>query len=79
MEYAREKQGQNFDVVIVNDDLERAYSLFKRAVREGSQSCTGDVVPAQEENAVLFQAKQEAHAAEAQQQHCYISTSSLQV
>lgn len=59
MSYAREA-GQ-FEVVIVNDDLQRAYELFRSAVRsEDSASVRGDVVPPEEkEGDVLGTAKKE--------------------
>ncbi|CAO1629294.1 unnamed protein product [Parajaminaea phylloscopi] len=60
MEYARSEGGKEFDVVVVNDDLERAYALFKKAIREGTSDCTSDAVPAKEEDAVLAQARREA-------------------
>lgn len=67
MQYAREDDGKNFHVVVVNDDVERAYGLFKRAVREGAdgQGWRGDEIPSgqgqeADEKAVLEQARKDA-------------------
>ncbi|KAG9120162.1 hypothetical protein FRC07_004451, partial [Ceratobasidium sp. 392] len=40
MEYAAKK---NFDLIVVNDDLDRAYGLLRAAIRDGARS--GDVLP----------------------------------
>lgn len=82
MEYARsdattEPGRPNFDVIVVNDDLERAYALFKRAVRESAgpqaagspgseEGLTGDAMPAEEdEGEVLALARKEVDEAQA--------------
>lgn len=66
MSYARENDRKNFDVVVVNDDLDRAYELFRKAVREGPGSSGSDAIPAEEEGAVLERAKREVQEAEKQ-------------
>lgn len=58
MAYARENNGENFDVVVVNDDVDRAYEeVFKKVIRQGVQSGDkGDQIPPDEhgeEEAVL--------------------------
>lgn len=58
IEYARQGDGRNFDVVVVNDDIDRAYGVFKRAVRERCKE--GDQLPSDEEGVeerVLEQAR----------------------
>lgn len=64
MDYAREHDGGNFDVVVVNDDVDRAYEkVFKRAIREGVQDgWKGDQIPPDEhgeEQAVLQAAQKD--------------------
>lgn len=64
--YARSNGGREFDVVVVNDDLERAYGVFRRAVREGpTQEWRGDELPREEEDQeVLERAKKDSEAEE---------------
>lgn len=80
MAYARADGGNNFDVVVVNDDLDRAYKVFKGAIRgEGGGGAEagnvngpeeaggrGDVMPVEEEEgSVLEQARKEVEDAKA--------------
>lgn len=65
MSYAREDSSKNFDVVVVNDDQDRAYEVFKRAVRQGpTDDWKGDAIPPEgKEDDVLEQAQKDADAA----------------
>ncbi|CAO1620892.1 unnamed protein product [Sympodiomycopsis kandeliae] len=60
MAYAREGNGKQFDVVVVNDDIEKAYKLFRGAIRDGVTK--GDTIPQDqqgEEERVLQEAQRD--------------------
>lgn len=66
-------KSKNFDAVIVNDDLERAYGVFKAAVTQeddgsGRFTFEGDAIPTEgQEGQVLELAKAEAEAEDRKQ------------
>lgn len=52
LQYARSNGGKEFDVVVVNDELDRAYGVFRKAVREWTDGndWRGDQLPKEEED-----------------------------